>query len=117
MRALAAPSLLLALLAAAASAGAAALDTQALVTLVEPATAELDHWTATELPAFRLTGTPDATVQLRLELRTADGRRLVLDRPERHDLDAQGRLLASPAAPPRSPHAVVDVVTLVICRE
>ncbi len=109
--------LLVILLALSVPAGAVKLQTSATVQLIESTNAHLDHWNANSRPAWTVTGAPDERLQVSLELQTADGRRVTLDRGEHLDLGHDGRVLTTLTAPPTSPHETIDVVTLVICRE
>ena len=104
-------------LAIAASASAAKLETVAAVELIAPATASLEQWDANDDPIWSLSGVPGQQLQVSLELRTTNGRRLAASADLPLSLDLTGQILTTLAPPVAGPHDTAPVVTLVVCRE
>ena len=100
-----------------ASASAANLETTAAVELITPATASLEQWDANDDPIWSLSGAPGQQLQVSLELRTTDGRRLAAGADLPLSLDPTGQILTTLAPPSAGPHDIAPVVTLVVCRE
>ena len=96
---------------------AAKLETVATVELVTPATAGLEQWDTDSDPIWSLTGAPGQQLQVSLELRTSDGRRLAAGADLPVSLDLTGQILTTVAPPTTGPHDTAPVVTLVVCRE
>ncbi len=95
----------------------ATVETHARVQLVEPTAASVtldDRATAT----WTLDGTPDARLQVTVEVRDAEGNLLDRLAGDQVTLDTTGRAAASmPVADHAGPHDPLPVTTLVICRE
>jgi hypothetical protein len=95
---------------------AATLETSAQVTILPTSTALLTDQAPDGTATWSVTGERDAPIQVTLEWRTADGRRLAAAEPTTLTLDAAARSLATPATP-TGIAADQPVATLVLCRE